>query len=217
VSEGTVPGIDPRFDPRFQRGYVSDADAPVPMPDTREAPLAATTTPAQPAPPAAPAQPAPPARVAEADDPAAAIHGLLAHAETRRLTRPGREPDDSAEGHSAHGAAAGDDPAEVESAFTRVASRGSEPEPAPDTSPTRWLWTAIGACVSFVVLGSVLFWVQASDPATFLGSRAGIDETVRAIVSALSPALVQAGVLGVVVVLVIWAVRGRRRPSEEPR
>jgi hypothetical protein len=190
VSEGTVPGIDPRFDPRFQRGYVADAAAPASLPPT------APTTPS-----------VSPARAADppADDPAAAILELLAKAEAQRLTPSGREPDDPA-----------DDPAGVEPVAAPVAftEADHEQEPVVEMSPSRWLWIAIGACVSFVVLGSVLFWVQASDPATFMGGRAGIDETVRAMVSALSPALVQAGVLGVVVVLVVWAVRGRR-PAED--
>jgi hypothetical protein len=201
VSEGTVPGIDPRFDPRFQRGYVPD---PAAMPAARETPPVAPTAPVStsPAPPTAPSH----VTKAEADDPAAAILDLLAHAEARRLTPSGRELDDPADER-----AAAVDPDAARVAFT---APGDEPEPVVEVSPTRSFWIALAACVSFVVLGSALFWVQASDPATFVGSRAGIDETVRAIVSALSPALVQAGVLGVVVVLVTWAVRGRG-PTED--
>ena len=48
--------------------------------------------------------------------------------------------------------------------------------------------------------------------------RAGIDETFRLVINALAPALVQAGVIGIVVVLVTWAVRGRasRTPEDRP-
>jgi hypothetical protein len=196
VSEGTVPGIDPRFDPRFQRGYAPDRAA---MPDAREVPPAVPTAPAPPA-------PLPHVAKAEADDPAAAILDLLAHAEAQRLAPSRRKADDPADERAAA--------VEPDAAHVAFTEPDHEPEPVVEVSPTRWLWIAIGACVSFVVLGSLLFWVQASDPATFMGGRAGIDETVRAMVSALSPALVQAGVLGVVAVLVVWAVRGRR-PTED--
>jgi hypothetical protein len=83
-------------------------------------------------------------------------------------------------------------------------------------SAARWFWIALAACVAFVVLGSVLFWVQTSDPSVYMGGPgAGIDETVRVVVSVLSPALVQAGVLGVVAVLLIRAVRGRRMTGDQ--
>ena len=81
------------------------------------------------------------------------------------------------------------------------------------------MWIALGACVAFVVVGAVAFWVQASDPSNYIGGvRAGIDETFRLIVNTLAPALVQAGLLGIVVVLVVWAVRGRagRTPEDRP-
>ena len=86
-------------------------------------------------------------------------------------------------------------------------------------SPTRWMWIALGACVAFIVVGAVAFWVQASDPSNYIGGvRAGIDETFRLVINALAPALVQAGVIGIVVVLVTWAVRGRapRTPEDRP-
>ena len=70
------------------------------------------------------------------------------------------------------------------------------------------------ACTS-----AVAFWVQASDPSNYIGGvRAGIDETFRLIVNTLAPALVQAGLIGIVVVLVTWAVRGRagRTPEDRP-
>ena len=81
------------------------------------------------------------------------------------------------------------------------------------------MWIALGACVAFVVVGAVAFWVQASDPSNYIGGvRAGIDETFRLVINALAPALVQAGLVGIVVVLVTWAVRGRasRTPEDRP-
>ena len=83
--------------------------------------------------------------------------------------------------------------------------------------PTRWLWIAIGACLVFVVAGSVLYWIQASDQSMYMGGgSAGVEETTRMVVTVLSPALVQAGVIGIVAVLVAWAVRGVRH-AERPR
>ncbi|WP_159604900.1 hypothetical protein, partial [Agromyces humi] len=83
-------------------------------------------------------------------------------------------------------------------------------------SPTRWLWIALAACAAFVVVGSVAFWVQASDPSNYIGGvRAGLDESVRLVINALAPALVEAGLVGIVAVLVAWAVTGRRSPSAE--
>jgi Na+/proline symporter len=85
-------------------------------------------------------------------------------------------------------------------------------------TPTRWMWTALGACVAFVVVGAVAFWVQASDPSNYIGGvRAGTDETFRLVINALAPALVQAGLIGVIVVLVTWAVRGRMSRASEDR
>ena len=83
-------------------------------------------------------------------------------------------------------------------------------EPAPHASPTRWFWIALGVCAAFIVVGATVYWTQASDPAYFMGGQPGFTQTMQQFVMALTPALVQAGVVGIAVVLVAWAIRGRR-------
>jgi hypothetical protein len=174
VSEGPATGVDPRFDPRFQRGYVPEAAA---------APQATDV-------PAAPVDVAP---VRDGDAaPAEAVRALV-------RDDAAAEPDDV--------------PASVDP-FAEDALAEEE-----RLSPTRWMWIALGACVAFVIVGAVAFWVQASDPSNYIGGvRAGIDETFRLVINALAPALVQAGLIGIIVVLVTWAVRGRmaRAPEDRP-
>ena len=219
MSEGSATGIDPRFDPRFQRGYVPDAAAAPQVTDAAAAPIDVGP-------------------VRDRDDGAAevlpaliresgAARGLGSTAPTdgSASTRRASTGPTSAGPTSTHptvSPAPTDD--EVADADAVVASDGRFPEEdvlAEDEhlSPTRWLWIALGACVAFVVVGAVAFWVQASDPSNYIGGvRAGIDETFRLVINALAPALVQAGVIGIVVVLVTWAVRGRasRPPEDRP-
>ena len=219
MSEGSATGIDPRFDPRFQRGYVPDAAAAPQVTDAAAAPIDVGP-------------------VRDRDDGAAevlpaliresgAARGLGSTAPTdgSASTRRASTGPTSAGPTSTHptvSPAPTDD--EVADADAVVASDGRFPEEdvlAEDEhlSPTRWLWIALGACVAFVVVGAVAFWVQASDPSNYIGGvRAGIDETFRLVINALAPALVQAGVIGIVVVLVTWAVRGRasRTPEDRP-
>lgn len=76
-------------------------------------------------------------------------------------------------------------------------------------APTAVFWIALGACVAFIVLGATLFWSQASDPSYFMGGRPGFTQTFQQFVMILSPSLVQAGVIGIVAVLVAWALRAR--------
>ena len=219
MSEGSATGIDPRFDPRFQRGYVPDAAAAPQVTDAAAAPIDVGP-------------------VRDRDDGAAEVLpaliresgaarglGSTAPMDGSASTRRASTGPTSAGPTSTHptvSPAPTDD--EVADADAVVASDGRFPEEdvlAEDEhlSPTRWLWIALGACVAFVVVGAVAFWVQASDPSNYIGGvRAGIDETFRLVINALAPALVQAGVIGIVVVLVTWAVRGRasRTPEDRP-
>jgi hypothetical protein len=221
VSEGSATGIDPRFDPRFQRGYVPDAAG---APQVTDAAAAAAPVGVEP--------------VRDHDDgPAEVLQALLrASGEARGLgssapadanASTGRASTErTSTGRASTGPTAS--PAttdhEVADADAVVASDGRFPEEdvlaeEEHLSPTRWMWIALGACFAFVVVGAVAFWVQASDPSNYIGGvRAGIDETFRLVINALAPALVQAGVIGIVVVLVTWAVRGRasRTPEDRP-
>ncbi|MDR6905504.1 hypothetical protein J2X63_001190 [Agromyces sp. 3263] len=171
MSEGSATGIDPRFDPRFQRGYTHDPSA-VPA-----ASLLPSASPADTSSSPAPADPS--------------LDG-----------RPSSEP-------PAHG---------PDAAVLAEAGPVDVDDPLVDQSlsPTRWLWIALAACAAFVVVGCVAFWVQASDPSNYIGGvRAGLDESVRLVINAMAPALVEAGLVGIVAVLVTWAVTGRRAASTE--
>jgi hypothetical protein len=192
VSDGAVPDIDPRFDPKFQRGYVPDAAAPAPAP---------------PGPPA----PALNADAATPDDPAAEILGLLAHAQAERLARESQERDD---------------PDTVEDqragpgspAFTWTVEPQVQPQPdaAPivHASPTRWFWIALAAWVVFVMVGIALFWNGASDRSMFTAAPSSLEGAFTQFSMAIAPALVQAGTIGAIAVLVMWAITGRRSRNE---
>lgn len=196
MNENTA-GIDPRFDPRFQRGYVPDAAAA----------MSASVPPAAPTGSAS----APDADTATSDDPAAAILGLLAHAQGERLARTRHERDDAD--------AVDDERVEHDSpAFTWGLGPQPQPQPLPqpelDASPTRWFWIALSACIAFVVVGVALFWNGASDRSTFMTAPSGVEGVFSQFSMMLAPALVQAGTIGAVAVLVIWAIRGRRSARE---
>ena len=174
MSEGSATGIDPRFDPRFQRGYAHD------RPEATS-PADAGATDAAALPPR------------EEADPRAALTAAAAP-----LMSPVADP-----------------PSGTASAPFAGGAPDGELADQP-LSPTRWLWIALAACAAFVVVGCVAFWVQASDPSNYIGGvRAGLDESVRLVINAMAPALVEAGLVGIVAVLVTWAVTGRRTASAE--
>lgn len=208
MSEGPAAGIDPRFDPRFQRGYVSDAAGTPQATDAAAQPvvasprhddIAAAAVHVERAAPAVPIEPVP----SVSSGPVVPVPSVVADPEP---PRGGAQQVAAAD-------AASDDLLPVEADDDDAFAEEER------LTPTRWMWIALGACVAFVVVGAVAFWVQASDPSNYIGGvRAGIDETFRLIVNTLAPALVQAGLIGIVVVLVTWAVRGRigRTPEDRP-
>ena len=207
MSEGSATGIDPRFDPRFQRGYVPD--------------VAAASQATEPAPAPAPIDVAP--VHGRAADRAEAVRALVGEPEEARgLGSSASTIGSASTGPVQRPARAADDEfAEADAVAASDEWFAEEDAPADEEhlTPTRWMWIALGACVGFVVVGAVAFWVQASDPSNYIGGvRAGIDETFRLVINALAPALVQAGLVGIVVVLVTWAIRGRtaRAPEDGP-
>ena len=213
MSEGSATGIDPRFDPRFQRGYVPDVAAAPQVTDAAAAPVDVEP-------------------VGDRDDGSAEVlQALIRESGEARGLGSSAHTDGSASTAPASTGPASTGPASTGLASTGPTdadavvasdSRFPEEDVRPEEvhlSPTRWMWIALGACVAFIVVGAVAFWVQASDPSNYIGGvRAGIDETFRLVINALAPALVQAGVIGIVVVLVTWAVRGRasRTPEDRP-
>jgi uncharacterized protein YjeT (DUF2065 family) len=200
VSEGRTPTeLDPRFDPRFQRGYVPDAAA-----------SGSESVPPPPAEPTAPA-PAPDADAASPGDPAAAILGLLAHAQAERLAGHSHEPDDSDPRDDQQ---AEPDPHVFTSPVEPQVQPRADAEPIVHPSPARWFWIALAACFVFVVIGIALFWNGASDRSMFTAAPSSLEGAFNQFSMALAPALVQAGVLGSIVVLVTWAITGRRSRKE---
>lgn len=204
----TSPRIDPRFDPRFQRGYAPDAAAPAPDPtparDPRPAPDPTPRPGTTPTPDAAFA-PDPTPRGARLD-PGVPVSGSRDSADTPQV--PVATPAAAAE--SPNPATRGVGPADGGLTDGGLA----DGEAAPHTSPSRWFWIALGVCVAFIVAGATVYWTQASDPAYFMGGQPGFSQTMQQFVMALTPALVQAGVVGIAVVLVAWAIRGRRDPED---
>jgi hypothetical protein len=90
-------------------------------------------------------------------------------------------------------------------------------EPAePPLDPARFgaaarLWIALAVSVAFMVVGTGVLWALVSDSDYFMGRVGSASEqAVMQFMMTLAPGFVQAGVVGVVVVLVAWAVRGRR-------
>jgi len=207
TEQNAPPGIDPRFDPRFQRGYVPDAAVPTPesasTPDQTQrdgrlddaAPVTGFGDPAD----MAQASAATRGDAAEAAGPVAygaAVAGASVAGAAQDAAAAVQEGPDAAEDH-ANAAEARAEPVPRAESTARVA-------------PVRWFWIALAACAAFIVAGAVLYWVQASDPSYFMGGRPGFTQTMQQFVIALSPALVQAGVIGIAAVLVAWAVRGSR-------
>lgn len=178
-------GIDPRFDARFQRGY-DGATTPAEAPDSQGRP-------AGPPPAAAHVSEAP-----VADDAATAQNRpLLDLGEDAVATTDATIP-------TARRAPAGD-PA---------------PIPAEPLEPTRFrpaprLWIALVASLGFIVVGAGVLWTLVSDPDFFMGRAGSAEEqAVMQFMMNLAPGFVQAGVVGVIVVLVAWAVGARRAGSD---
>lgn len=193
MSEGrSAQGIDPRFDPRFQRGYV-------PSPESE---AAAVETPPQkvvrsPRGPTAPVSGRLPPLAARPTGPAE--HANVAappHAEVR--STDAAEPDASV------------DPVVFVDPDLDVVDESEE-----GRTRWRWLWIALGASVGCVMLGVGMFWSYASDPGGYMGRPAtGYDATLAQFSMALAPGLVQAGVIGMVVALASMAIFGRRKESD---
>lgn len=185
MTQDAGPGIDPRFDARYQRGY-DGATAPAEVSVPQSAPAAAAPT-------AAYANDAPVAddAASAADRPIADL-GDDAVATTDATTS-------IAEGAPA--AAPGPTPAEP-------------PEPRGFRSAAR-LWIALAASVGCIVVGAGVLWALVSDPEFFMGRAGSAEEqAVMQFMMSLAPGFVQAGVVGIVVVLVAWAVTARRGGSD---
>jgi uncharacterized membrane protein YgcG len=195
VSGNPEREIDPRFDPRFQRGYDpagSGPDATGPDatgPDATESDVPGADTTAE-------------------DDGVDRVIRALRERNDPPTAPPVDEVDGPADPRTPAEPAEPDEPAEPGDR-----TQAADPiEPARTAwSGVRWFWIAIGACLAFIVVGSLMYWNTVADPRRYTGPiGSGIDETIRMVITALAPALVEAGVLGIVIVLAVWAFRGRR-------
>ncbi|WP_448808317.1 hypothetical protein [Agromyces bauzanensis] len=194
MSEAKAP-IDPRFDPRFQRGYVPDAAAPA----AAEAPMV----------PTAPEVPASAPTPASVDDPVTATDGPEAEVPARPADpEPVRPAGDDAS--APIGARSPSDP-EPESALAALF------EPSSQASSTFAAWFTAGWGVSVVaaVLGVSLWWASIASQNYYSGPGNESDRWLQAFGWMVAPSLVEAGLLGLVVMLVWTGLRHARR-LEEP-
>ncbi|ANJ25611.1 hypothetical protein [Agromyces aureus] len=227
MSDEATRAIDPRFDPRFQRGYVPDVaggarakvrreptDAPTEVETELFGPRSAVTSDRRPAPlTAAPPKP-------EADHAAALLAYFAPEEPTvpNPPTEPGPRSDPAPNPPTDLGPASGGITSHSESGMRREVDDGFvEPEPESESPFVRhrWLgfWVALAASIAFVVGGAVLYWNVSLEQMSPSGRIAGAAET-QAFLSALYAlgiGLVQAGALGIVVVLALGAVMSARR------
>ena len=211
--------IDPRYDPRFQRGYVGgEADAPphadsptpsspvvAPVPVTREPRERVESRPIRSQPEPVPAgEPAREPARESAPDPVpardAAAQGVLVPvaAEVAPTLAPDPDPDpDSGPGPQA-------DPLDAFDAAALV--RG-------------WLIAGWAVTVGAVALGAWMSWTVNSDSGLYFGRIDPSAEILRTLGWSLSPALLMAGVFGAVVVTGLAALLqdAARRRDSEPR
>lgn len=177
----------PRIDPRFDPRFQRGYDG-VPTPADLSAP--------------------PVAKGAASDSPAVDDTAPLPH-------RPTADLDGSAV--KTTGAATS---TEAQTTTGAPAAVAGAPEPPETLEPTRFgatarLWITLGVSVTFIVVGAGVLWSLMSDRDFFMG-RVGSssEQAVMQFTMNLMPGFVQAGVVGVVVVLVEWSVRGRRAGSD---
>ncbi|MFF2370510.1 hypothetical protein [Agromyces sp. NPDC058110] len=247
MSDEAARGIDPRFDPRFQRGYVSDAAANARKPARREPtapPSPIETELYGPGSVGTAAERSAPlreeARVLEADrtpepDHAAALLAYFAPEQGETGSRARPVPDDEAmfaprsDAPSTPGPSRIGPPPSTSAVHSDLGMRAGEgagdddfvvePELESESPfvrhPALRYWTALAISVVFVVVGAWLSWNMTRERMSPSGTMADQAEAQAFLsaVAALSAGLVQAGALGTVVVLAVWALqsaRGRR-------
>lgn len=181
MSDGATTGIDPRFDPRYQRGYAGHG-SDTGEPDAAAPPVPEASKPARvPEPPASVL-----AQVSAATDPAADSPATV---ETPRSV-PGLADADADPGP---GAIARDEPV-----FELDANGGGEPE----SHDVRWWFAAAWAVLGIsVVIGIAVTWAVNSDPATYTGIDS--NDLLRQMSWVVAPNLVRFGLIGTVG-LTVW-------------
>jgi len=193
VNEDPAPIIDPRFDPRFQRGYVHSGDGArsgsVPNASAESEAPVSSDTPAKndlvlEPPVVERVQPSQGNPVARAESPAPTV------------VPPVVDPEGPAAGPSPHAPVAGPD---------TVPERDDGPSPRDP-----WFLAAWGVAVAVVVVGSGLWWTALFNR-DYLGPPPESDVWLEAIAWSSAPALAQAGLIAMVGLLVWTGVRHARR------
>ncbi|MEF3402725.1 hypothetical protein [Agromyces sp. CCNWLW203] len=181
MTDDATSGIDPRFDPRYQRGYDgSDAAvAPHPSEQRRSEPAAGSLPPTL--------------QSGEARPPAEVGPPVIAN------TNPAPE---SSTASSSPSARASTGPGHDGPVFETDAVGEPEPEPAQESRLVRrWFaaaWAMLGVCV---VAGLAVTWAVNSDPNTYTGINP--NDLLRQLSWVVAPNLVRVGLVGIVG-LTVW-------------
>ncbi|NUT57950.1 MAG: hypothetical protein HOQ00_03775 [Agromyces sp.] len=183
------PGIDPRFDPRYQRGYVPDAAAadagdqpPIVIAPAGSAPEVSTASATAPPPPVRRPEPEP----------------------TTTGSRPTHpHPHEDADSSDR------DLDAEDDVLFPpEFAEADDEPSPADP-----WFLAAWGVAVIAIVVGGAFWWAGLMADNPFSGVNQS-DRWLQYVGWVVAPSLIQGGLLGLVAMLVWTGIRWARRRSE---
>ncbi|MDR6905502.1 hypothetical protein J2X63_001188 [Agromyces sp. 3263] len=81
--------------------------------------------------------------------------------------------------------------------------------------PTGRLWMSLAASLLLVIAGLALVWNAATDRSVYTGTATGSEGDAIQFLSTVAPGFIQAGALGCVVVLVVWAVLARTTAAVE--
>jgi hypothetical protein len=81
--------------------------------------------------------------------------------------------------------------------------------------PTGRLWMGLAASLLLVVAGLALVWNAATDRSVYTGTASGSEGDAIRFLASVAPGFIQAGALGCVVVLVVWAVLARSTAAVE--
>ncbi|WP_448002519.1 hypothetical protein [Agromyces bauzanensis] len=195
MNEAKAPRIDPRFDPRFQRGYVPDAAAgAAPSPLEPRVPASTPSAPTAAVPPAPhdsgpkPAEPPSP-REAQAVPEVTAVDVAAPGADARHPSVPEDEPG--------------------------LAALFETPSADRPSSIAPWFVAGWGVAVVATVIGVALWWGAIASESFYSGPSNESDRWLQLLGWMVAPSLVEAGLLGLVAMLVWTGVRHARR-YEEP-
>lgn len=180
MSDDATSGLDPRFDPRYQRGYSGGE---------------ASTTNASPARAGVDRVPDPPATAAAAPEPMVV-----------RTSRAGPEPAAVGESVSVPGPPPAAEPAAAVDDFELFADGAGPSGP----SARGWLFAGWVVTAAVFAVGVFLSWAVNSDVGYYTGAFSNEDQWFRELGWTLSPSLLMAGAIGAVVVTVLAAFASLR-------